>query len=78
MAIIFVWYYGFNPIQPPLAKQEDIEPMQTSTQEANGFEKIEKETRSESPVDDFVLVPAGLQEDNSGILLIILYSSGNF
>ena len=53
--------------QPPIAKQEDIEPMQSSPQENNGFEKVEKEVRCESSVEDFVLVPDGLQGENSGI-----------
>lgn len=57
--------YSPPPFKPPIAKPEDLEPMQTS-QEPNGFEKIEKENRCDSPAgDDFVLVPGGLQGDNS-------------
>jgi hypothetical protein len=41
--------------------------MQSSPQENNGFEKVEKEVRCESSVEDFVLVPDGLQGENSGI-----------
>ena len=41
--------------------------MQSSPQENNGFEKVEKEVRCESPVEDFVLVPEGLQGENSGM-----------
>ena len=40
--------------------------MHSSPQEANGFEKIDKDNRSDSPAEDFVLVPEGLQGDNSG------------
>ncbi|XP_076107071.1 serine/threonine-protein kinase unc-51-like isoform X2 [Mytilus galloprovincialis] len=57
--------YSPPPFKPPIAKPEDLEPMQTS-QEPNGFEKIEKDNRCDSPAgDDFVLVPGGLQGDNS-------------
>lgn len=58
--------YSPPPFKPPIAKQEDIEPMQSSPpQENNGFEKVEKEARCESPVEDFVLVPEGLHGENS-------------
>ena len=57
--------YSPPPFKPPIAKQEDIEPMQSSPQENNGFEKVEKEVRCESSAEDFVLVPDGLQGENS-------------